>query len=115
MSLLILLYCIYRHYPTFIKRFCNSAIRLALGSLPLNTRISPSCPLSVTWGDPRPGAYICPAYKSPLPQLLLPTSATQGGIPLPFSSCCLYHCSCLCGISPRLLWRRIRRAPDLSS
>src|SRR6218665_2651665 len=46
------------------------------------------CPLPGS--DPRPEAYICPAYKSPLPQLLLPTSATQGGIPLPLSSCCLY-------------------------
>src|SRR6218665_3049811 len=51
----------------------------------------------------KPGAYICPAYKSPLPQLLLPTSKTQGGIPLHLSSCCLCPCSRLCGISPRLL------------
>src|SRR6218665_818951 len=51
-----------------------------------------------------PGAYICPAYKSHLPQLLLPTSETQGGIPLPLSICCLCPCSRLCGISPRLLY-----------
>ena len=56
-----------------------------------------------SYATARPGTYICPAYKSPLPQLLLPTSATEGGIPLPLSSCCLYPCSCLCGISPRLL------------
>src|SRR6218665_214447 len=73
----------------------GSSLRLTLGSLSPNTRISPSRPLSVT--------YICPAYKS-LPQLLIPTSATQGGIPLLLSSCCLvYPCSRLYGISPRLL------------
>src|SRR6218665_2497893 len=35
--------------------------------------------------DTRPGAYICPSYKSPLPQWLLPTSATPSLhlLPLP--------------------------------
>src|SRR6218665_3044677 len=42
--------------------------------------------LEVTIGHA--GAYIYPAYKSSLPQLLLPTSAHQ--LPLPLSSCCLY-------------------------
>src|SRR6218665_2910798 len=59
------------------------------------------CPLPGS--DTRPGAYICPAFKSPLPQLLLPTSATQGGIPLPLFTCCLYPCSRLCGISPQMM------------